>query len=85
MLTPRMDATVAARHCARPACARAAVASLSYEYATRTVWLDQDVEPHPSRYDLCRDHVERLRIPGGWRLIDRRRDATVAVPAPAAG
>jgi Protein of unknown function (DUF3499) len=80
-----MDVPVSVRRCARSACARAAVVSLSFDYGARTVWLDQDVAPHPSRYDLCRAHVARLRVPHGWQLVDRRRATAVAIPAPAAG
>jgi Protein of unknown function (DUF3499) len=79
-----MDAPFSVRRCARPDCARVAVATLSYDYRARMVWLDEDIEPHPSRHDLCLTHARRLRVPDGWRLIDRRR-AAVAVPSPAAG
>jgi hypothetical protein len=84
MLAAAMDAPSPARRCARPDCDRIAAASLSYDYRARTVWLDEGVEPHPSRHDLCLTHAGRLRIPDGWRLIDRR-GAAMAVPSPAAG
>ena len=85
MLTKTMDSPAALRRCARPDCGEAAGATLSYDYQARTVWLDEDVAPDPSRHDLCHAHAKRLRVPHGWRLIDRRVDVTVAVPAPAAG
>jgi Protein of unknown function (DUF3499) len=84
MLSATMDPVVS-RRCARPDCAGVAAASLSFDYRARTVWLDEGVEPEPSRHDLCVVHASKLRVPHGWRLIDRRRRAAVVVPAPAAG
>lgn len=64
-----------ARGCARPGCAVAATATLSYEYASRTVWLDElHPEAHPANHDLCDRHADRLRPPNGWELVDRRRN-----------
>ena len=74
------------RRCARPDCSGDAVASLGYDYRARTVWLDPCLDPDPSRHDLCQRHADRLRVPAGWRLHDRRAalpDA-LALPAPAA-
>lgn len=60
------------RSCARTACRWPAAATLSYRYATQEVWLaDLDVD-HPSTYDLCPHHAERLTVPRGWQLIDLR-------------
>jgi Protein of unknown function (DUF3499) len=84
MLAAAMDAPFSLRRCARPVCNRVAAATLSYDYRTRTGWLDEDVEPHPSRHDLCLTHAGQLRVPDGWRLIDRRH-TVVALPSPAAG
>jgi hypothetical protein len=62
-----------ARLCARPGCAAPATASLTYEYASRTVWLDELLaEPDPSAYDLCSTHADNLRVPQGWTRDDRR-------------
>jgi hypothetical protein len=83
MLTATMDPVVS-RLCARPDCAEAAAASLSFDYRARTVWLDSGVEPDPSRHDLRVAHASKLRVPYGWRLFDRRRNVAV-LPAPAAG
>jgi hypothetical protein len=51
------------------------MATLTYEYARGAVWLDDlwpDREPH--RYDLCGRHADRVRVPHGWRLEDRRTE-----------
>ncbi len=60
------------RRCARPDCARLPAASLTYDYGARAVWIDPAGEPHPSSYDLCARHARGLRVPHGWRLVDRR-------------
>jgi hypothetical protein len=61
------------RQCARPGCGDAAAATLSYHYASRTVWLDDEApEAEPSTYDLCRRHAAGMTVPNGWRLDDRR-------------
>jgi hypothetical protein len=61
------------RQCARPGCGEPAIATLSYQYATSTVWLDEVAhEPDPSTYDLCRRHAAGMTVPRGWRLEDRR-------------
>jgi hypothetical protein len=62
------------RHCARPGCNHPAVATLSYDYAARTAWLDHLAEDgEPSTHDLCQDHGDRLGVPRGWSLQDRRQ------------
>jgi len=61
------------RRCARPGCPGAAEATLSYNYAERTVWVDDlTVEPHPMLHDLCAEHAARLGVPMGWTRRDRR-------------
>ena len=61
------------RACARPACAEAATATFVYDYQTRTTWLDALAgERHPMAYDLCSAHADGLRVPRGWKLVDRR-------------
>jgi hypothetical protein len=67
------------RHCARPGCNQGAVATLSYDYANSTAWLDGlATEPHPMTHDLCPMHAENLSVPRGWGLVDRRAPAPVA-------
>lgn len=74
------------RHCARPACGAPAVATLAYDYASRTVWLGPLADAaHPSTHDLCAGHADRLSVPLGWDLDDRRHPAAArADEAPAA-
>jgi hypothetical protein len=68
------------RHCDRPGCSERATATLAYQYATSTVWLDPvAAEADPSTYDLCRRHAEGLSVPRGWTLEDRRGPATPSV------
>ena len=50
-----------------------ASSTLSYQYGRAIVWLDDltaSREPHD--YDLCERHTDRLSVPNGWRLEDRR-------------
>jgi hypothetical protein len=64
------------RSCARPGCAEAAVATLSYAYADGVVVLDDlAAEAHPMVHDLCRPHAEGLSVPRGWELRDERSTA----------
>jgi hypothetical protein len=72
------------RVCARPGCAEAAVATLTYDYQGRTGWLDPlSGERHPMTYDLCEAHAGALTVPRGWRLEDRRQ--APGGPAPRKG
>jgi hypothetical protein len=53
-----------------------AVATLAYQYGRSLVWLDDLLdERDPHSYDLCDRHAERLSVPNGWRLDDRRTRA----------
>ena len=65
-----------ARLCSRPGCASAASATMTYDYASRMVWLD-DLAPDgdPNQYDLCPSHAQRLSVPVGWARTDRRASA----------
>lgn len=63
----------AGRQCSRTGCAEPAEVSLSYDYARRSAWLDVLTEVRdPHSYDLCRRHAERVSVPHGWSLEDRR-------------
>jgi hypothetical protein len=62
-----------ARLCARPACSSAASATMTYDYASRTAWVDDlSGEASPGGYDLCPSHADRLGVPQGWTGADRR-------------
>ena len=59
-----------ARRCSRTACARSAVATLTYVYSDQTAVLGPlatYAEPHA--YDLCEAHSERLSAPRGWEVL----------------
>lgn len=61
------------RQCSRTGCSLPAVATLAYQYGRSLVWLDELLpERDPHTYDLCERHAERLSVPNGWRLDDRR-------------
>lgn len=61
------------RHCARPGCGQPATATLTYQYASQTAWLERlTPESHPMTHDLCEAHAARLSVPRGWHLEDRR-------------
>lgn len=50
-----------------------AMATLSYDYADRSVWLEPvQAERHLATHELCARHADRLSPPNGWRLEDRR-------------
>ena len=62
-----------ARHCSRSGCNHEAVATLSFQYARSTAWIDELTEVRePHCYDLCENHARRTTPPYGWRLEDRR-------------
>jgi hypothetical protein len=64
---------MSSRSCARPGCGVAAIATLTYDYTNRAAWLDKlAADPHPMTHDMCDRHAERLSVPKGWRLEDRR-------------
>jgi hypothetical protein len=59
-----------ARRCSRTACARSAVATLTYVYSDQTAVLGPlatYAEPHA--YDLCDAHSDRLSAPRGWEVL----------------
>lgn len=58
--------------CSRPACQRSPAATLTYDYASRVATVDHLAPAHPMQYDLCAEHTERLSVPNGWSLVDRR-------------
>jgi len=67
-----------ARRCARPTCSELGVVTLSYDYAGRTVWLnDLVIEDDPANHDLCARHADPVTAPQGWVLHDRRNVAPI--------
>ena len=76
-----------ARLCNRPGCAQPATAELVFQYAMRTLWLEDLGERDPHTVDLCTMHADRLNPPRGWTGEDRRHPAAppvpIAKPAPA--
>ena len=69
------------RHCSRTGCTAAASVTLTYQYSRSVAWLDVlSRERDPHSYDLCERHAERLTVPSGWRLEDRRYASVVQVP-----
>jgi Protein of unknown function (DUF3499) len=69
------------RRCSRTACARSAVATLTYVYSDSTAVvgpLATYAEPHS--YDLCEAHAQGLTAPRGWEVLRLDIDAERAVP-----
>ena len=70
------------RRCSRTACARAAIATLTYVYSDSTAVLGPlatYAEPHC--YDLCHVHAERLSAPKGWEVLRLAPDPRAARPS----
>lgn len=63
------------RVCVRPGCDRPARARLAYDTITCQVWLDQLSGVSGRAQEICDLHAERLTVPRGWMLCDRRADA----------
>jgi len=69
------------RRCSRIACARTAVATLTYAYSDSTAVvgpLATYAEPHS--YDLCETHAHGLTAPRGWEVLRLDIDAERAIP-----
>ena len=62
------------RRCARPLCGAEASATLTYDYGNASVRIDPASSTgHPMDHDLCAEHADRLVVPRGWELEDRRQ------------
>ncbi len=74
---------IASRQCSRTGCSDAAAVTLTYDYRQSQVWIDRLApERNPHDYDMCDRHADRLSVPRGWHLDDRRsvrRSALIAV------
>jgi Protein of unknown function (DUF3499) len=58
------------RPCSRVACAKDAVATLTFVYDDSMAVLgplSTSAEPHS--YDLCANHAERTSAPEGWQIV----------------
>jgi hypothetical protein len=65
--------SIAERQCSRSGCSDAAAITLSYHYGQSQVWIDHlTPEREPHMYDMCDRHADRLSVPRGWHLDDRR-------------
>ncbi|MCW2615046.1 MAG: hypothetical protein JWN08_2040 [Frankiales bacterium] len=63
------------RRCSRTACARPAVATLTYVYADRAAVVGPlAVHAEPHCYDLCEEHATRLTAPLGWEVVRHQSD-----------
>lgn len=75
--------SIASRQCSRTGCSDAAAVTLTYHYGQSQVWIDHlTPERDPHHYDMCDRHADRLSVPRGWHLDDRRslrRSALIAV------
>lgn len=70
------------RRCSRTACARPAIATLTYVYADQTAVLGPlatFAEPHA--YDLCDAHSDRLSAPRGWEVLRLAQDPDAYGPS----
>ena len=60
--------------CARPGCGLSSAAVMTYDYASRTVWIDHSgSDPDPTAmWGLCASHADNLRVPVGWARDDQQ-------------
>lgn len=58
----------------RPGCDRGAAARLTYDPVGCQVWLDDLGERIGRDTEICMLHAQRLVVPRGWQLSDRRED-----------
>ena len=66
----------------RPGCDRDAVARLTYDPVGCQVWLDDPTDRAGRNQEICSLHAERLTVPRGWVLSDRRSDEPAMFVAP---
>lgn len=72
------------RLCMRPGCDRDAAARLTYDPVACEVWLDDLAERVGRNQEICSLHAERLTVPRGWVLSDRRSQQPAMFVTPAA-
>ncbi len=74
---------MATRQCTKTACARPAVATLTYVYADSAVVVGQlSARAEPHSYDLCAHHAERFTAPRGWAVVHLHQDVEDVGPSP---
>lgn len=61
--------------CARPLCAEVATVRFSFEAEGRFIVLDRKLDEWGGSGVLCEVHADRLTVPRGWQLDDRRISA----------
>lgn len=66
----------------RPGCDRPAVARLAYDAVQCRLWLEALPQHAAPVQELCAFHVERLTVPRGWTVIDRREPEELVEPGP---
>jgi uncharacterized protein DUF3499 len=70
------------RHCKKVGCAGEAVATCTFNYPERQVWIGPlTFDPQPGSYDLCAHHADGFIAPVGWEITDLRLDPTAKLPA----
>lgn len=58
------------RLCSKVACAREAVATLTYDYGDQMAVVGPlGPESVPHAHDLCAIHTDRLSLPQGWLVV----------------
>lgn len=58
------------RLCSKVACAREAVATLTYDYGDQMAALGPlGPAGAPHAHDLCATHADRLSVPAGWLVV----------------
>ena len=60
--------------CSRPDCAERGVARALIDPSARLIAIDRHVD-QPGAAILCKEHADRVTVPKGWTLDDRREDA----------
>jgi hypothetical protein len=58
------------------------VARLTFDPVGCELWLDPLASHGAPVQELCTFHVDRLTVPRGWTVIDRRPGVVVAAPEP---
>lgn len=56
--------------CCKPGCGAPTAARLTYDHAGATAWVDDP--GGDGGWALCARHADRLGLPKGWTLVDRR-------------